>query len=316
MKVIVIDDMRTNCQMAEYYLSSIPDISIETFTDPQKALDWCEHNVADLVFVDFVMPKIDGLGFIKILRGRKEYDGVPIVMITADEKSDTLHTALDSGATDFVRKPVPSHEIVARARSLLKLRAYTLELYRMATTDYLTGAFNRRHFMELARRETDRASRYDWPISLIAMDIDHFKRINDTHGHDIGDEALRAFTRACQEALRPYDIFGRLGGEEFAVLVPHSTLTVAAEVAERLRQAVASIRVPLPQEGTLAFTCSQGVSRWLVGEKTVEKALSRADAALYDAKHGGRNRVVCDYSTESDTASPAHTAPPEHETAP
>jgi diguanylate cyclase (GGDEF)-like protein/PAS domain S-box-containing protein len=167
------------------------------------------------------------------------------------------------------------------------------ELRRLATTDALTGTLNRRQFMIVAGLELERAQRHLRPLSVLMLDIDHFKRINDGHGHAVGDEALRLFASACAGILRENDVFGRLGGEEFAILLPETAQDRAADVAERLREKVASLRVPTPGAVLgLGFTTSIGVTQMRVEDATIDVALMRADEALYRAKNSGRDRVI------------------------
>lgn len=170
----------------------------------------------------------------------------------------------------------------------------------LATTDPLTGVTNRRHFLELSRHEVLRGRRKENLPSVLMVDLDFFKRINDTCGHATGDRVLMEFSLCCEHGIRNSDIFGRLGGEEFAVLLPELDLEAAAETAERLRKSVAALPVPAPG-GEVHFSASFGVARVLPGEATVEQALHRADVALYRAKNGGRNRVeiYSDENTES-----------------
>jgi diguanylate cyclase (GGDEF)-like protein len=170
------------------------------------------------------------------------------------------------------------------------------ELEVLASSDSLTGSANQRHFMQLAGLELGHAQRMERSFSLLALDIDHFKRINDTHGHAMGDAALKAFVAACRLALREYDILGRLGGEEFGVALPNTGADGAIVIAERLRAQVADIRLPLPKGGDLSFTVSVGVASLAPGqdpdETTVAHLLEKADAALYRSKSEGRNRVT------------------------
>jgi diguanylate cyclase (GGDEF)-like protein/PAS domain S-box-containing protein len=165
------------------------------------------------------------------------------------------------------------------------------ELRRLATTDVLTGAFNRRHFMEAAAVEVDRARRHGHPLVALMLDIDHFKRINDTYGHPVGDVAIKALSDTCTREIRLEDVLGRMGGEEFAIVLTETDLAGALLVAERLRQAIADIRIPTEQ-GVVAFTTSIGVSERLEGDTTIDAMLSRADMALYSAKRSGRNKVA------------------------
>jgi diguanylate cyclase (GGDEF)-like protein len=171
------------------------------------------------------------------------------------------------------------------------------ELEEWATLDALTGVANLRHFHQLAGLELDHAHRMGRSISLLALDIDHFKAINDKWGHATGDEALKAFTAACRKALREPDILGRVGGEEFAVALPNTRTDEAQMIAERLRRQVEAVSVPLAQGGAVSFTVSVGVATSLPTERTnsqrpnIRTLLALADAALYRSKAAGRNRI-------------------------
>jgi diguanylate cyclase (GGDEF)-like protein/PAS domain S-box-containing protein len=165
------------------------------------------------------------------------------------------------------------------------------ELRRLATTDPLTGALNRRAFMEAARGNLNRAVRYPEPLSVLLADIDHFKKVNDTHGHATGDETLKLFVAVVQGSLRETDVLGRMGGEEFAILLPHTAPDDALVLANRLRESLAAIAVPCPT-GTFHFTVSMGLSAFQTHGDTIDALLQAADEALYAAKAQGRNRVV------------------------
>ena len=166
-----------------------------------------------------------------------------------------------------------------------------MELTRQARIDYLTGLCNRRHFMERAEQELHRANRYSNKLSLLMLDIDHFKQINDRHGHKVGDVVLKTLAMICQSTLRDVDILGRLGGEEFAVLLPETDSTVAIDVAERLREAIAKTKVPLEEGLPVQFRVSIGVSSKTSSDDNIDVLINRADSALYQAKNSGRNKV-------------------------
>ena len=178
------------------------------------------------------------------------------------------------------------HEISARKRLEEKLR-------RLATTDALTGAANRRYFFEIARREMKRSHRNMMPLSVLMLDIDHFKQLNDSYGHHIGDLALAEVVRVCQASIRVSDLVARMGGEEFAVLLPETGTVQAQLLAERLRRSIAEISLETSQ-GRVTFTTSIGLAEFVKTDPSLENSLKRADRALYRAKESGRNRVVVD----------------------
>jgi diguanylate cyclase (GGDEF)-like protein/PAS domain S-box-containing protein len=181
--------------------------------------------------------------------------------------------------------------LVLAVRDITEHKAMEARLRHLASTDPLTGISNRRHFVERGRSEVSRSRRYDAPLTVMMLDVDHFKRINDTYGHDVGDQALKALTALCSDALRTSDLIGRLGGEEFALLLPSTALPGAMILAERIRVRIEQMRLETPTD-ELAFTVSLGVCALHADDDGFDALLNRADKALYAAKHGGRNRVV------------------------
>ncbi|MCP3405570.1 GGDEF domain-containing protein [Bradyrhizobium sp. CCGB01] len=177
-------------------------------------------------------------------------------------------------------------------RALQQLQLSNQRLERLAATDPLTGAGNRRHFIEHIGHEIARAKRSGAPLSLLSIDLDHFKYINDSRGHSVGDEVLRAFVRKCLEAIRPYDSIARVGGEEFMVLLPGATLDAACAVAERLRSAIARAAFDVGAQQSVGVTISVGVSEFGRDGDTLDGFLNVADQRLYRAKYEGRNRVI------------------------
>jgi diguanylate cyclase (GGDEF)-like protein len=173
------------------------------------------------------------------------------------------------------------------------------ELFSQATTDALTGISNRRHFFMQAEREWGRAQRFTRPFSAMMIDIDHFKAVNDQHGHQAGDSVLQAFVKRAVESLRQSDVIGRLGGEEFAVMMPETDRAAAIAAAERLREHVAERPLIIEHE-IMTVTVSVGVASFRADDRSLDTFLNRADAALYRAKNGGRNRVeVADPAPEN-----------------
>jgi len=170
-------------------------------------------------------------------------------------------------------------------------RAMEEELERQAHTDSLTGATGRSHFLALAEQELARTHRYGHPLALLMLDIDHFKEVNDTHGHPAGDLALQMLVQICRQKLRDVDILGRLGGEEFCILMPETGSEQAFQAAERLRQAISEVEIPLEQKPPLHLTVSIGVAILGDADASVSMLLSHVDQALYEAKQTGRNKV-------------------------
>jgi len=178
----------------------------------------------------------------------------------------------------------------ALVRDISKNRKTEEELLRLASTDPLTGAFNRREFTAIAEREALRANRYHHPLSVLMLDLDHFKRLNDTYGHSAGDKALQRFTMICTNVLRNVDVFGRWGGEEFVALLPETDIQGATVIAERLRKLTADNLLTY-NDHKISFTASIGIAEFKDGETSIDGVLSRADNAVYDAKKAGRDRI-------------------------
>ncbi|PCJ68850.1 MAG: diguanylate cyclase response regulator [Rhodobiaceae bacterium] len=219
--------------------------------------------------------------------------GIYCIAVTAGERIQTVAEALDSGADDFIRKPYEELELNARVRAASRTVLLQQKLTRLALTDALTGVANRRAFMERLGAEVSRAHRHGNTLSVIMADIDHFKRVNDTYGHAAGDVVICDTVTRMGTGTRQSDLLGRLGGEEFAVLLPETDAKAAMALAEKMRKAVDAETFQVADGCALPVSISLGVAQWTDDDKSAEDLLSRADHALYLSKEAGRNRVSC-----------------------
>ena len=251
-----------------------------------------------MAILDWMMPGIDGLGVCDAVR-RNAVNYVYIILLTAKDRREDMVAALDGGVDDFLTKPLDQTELRVRLRSgerVLELEERLLRsqeaLRHQAQHDHLTGLWNRGRIFDELSAQLKRAVRERRPVAVALGDLDHFKQVNDTLGHATGDLVLESAAKSLQSALRSYDTVGRIGGEEFLLLLPGCELPEAMDIAERARAAVAATPVAGPA-GPIQATMSLGVACHRPGETASGVALvEAADLALYRAKAGGRNRVA------------------------
>jgi two-component system cell cycle response regulator len=248
------------------------------------------------------LESFDALRLCSQLRSLDRTRSVPVLAITEPDNSARMLRGLEIGVNDYLMRPIDKNELLARARSQVRKRRYTERLrdnvqisIEMAITDALTGLFNRRYMENHLGTLVEQASARGKPLALLALDIDHFKSINDTHGHDAGDDVLRDFALRIKRSIRGIDLACRCGGEEFIIVMPETDMAVAASVAERLRRRIATEPFAI-SEGTrtIPVTLSIGIATLRERDDTPAGLLKRADQALYRAKRDGRNRVVPD----------------------
>lgn len=248
-----------------------------------------------LAILDWMMPGTDGVDLCRELRKREMGSYIYTLLLTAKAEKEDLLKGLDAGADDYLVKPFDLMELQARLRSGERIIALQDQLIaarevmrEQATRDALTGAWNRRAILEILQRDFHRSRRESRPLVTLMLDLDHFKRINDTLGHQAGDAVLREVANRLLSVLRPYDALGRYGGEEFVVVVPGCDAASAVNLAERLRHSVVVTPIPTSSE-SIPVTLSLGVAN-LADDPNPESLLQRADEALYRAKNAGRNR--------------------------
>jgi len=259
----------------------------------------------DVVLCDVEMPGLDGEKLLQIKESRADVREVPLLFLSATTDLDRQVRLIEAGACDSIVKPFHPSELVARLRLHLKIKLLQCELRekneqlsRLSTTDPLTGLRNRRYVDEILNVEVLRARRYQSPLSLLMADLDHFKRVNDEHGHQAGDAVLRGVADVLRSNLRATDVGGRYGGEEFIVILAQNSIEGATRFAERWHQTVEATRFSIPDGREVEATISIGVASYHGGEQTASGLIAEADSALYAAKQAGRNQVRVENSPE------------------
>jgi diguanylate cyclase (GGDEF)-like protein len=278
---------------------------IEVTAAPDGAAAWralADGPAPELAIIDWMMPGLDGIEICRRIRQEPRLAAMYVLLLTGRGSRTDLVVGLDAGADDYMIKPIDTEEL--RARVQVGIRVATLQarladrlsdlqtasehLARLVSTDVLTDVFTRRTWFERAAAEFLRSRRYGRGFSLMVMDLDFFKRVNDTFGHEAGDRLLRAFADVLRVECRKSDILGRLGGEEFALLAPETPQMAAQHLADRIRDVCRTLVVESPA-GQVRCSCSIGISEVAWDDENIEDTLRRADAALYEAKRSGRD---------------------------
>ncbi len=297
-RVLIVDDdlgigdsMRQFIEMAGYEATSVQSA--------EDALEFLANNRMEILITDIMLPGIDGLELTDLVK--REHD-IDVIVMTGYSEDYSYEEAINKGASDFVFKPVRYEELLLRLkrvineRQLTKERVYMLKrLQKLAITDALTSLYNSRHFYSQIELEVDRSNRYGHPLSLLLMDIDHFKDYNDSYGHLEGNKVLQRIGGVIRSCLRKMDSAYRYGGEEFTVILPETSGDEAEIVAQRIRSAVAEETFAPSPDQSVSVTISVGVTQYRLKEE-VSAFVQRADSAMYASKKDGRNRVSCLYS--------------------
>jgi two-component system cell cycle response regulator len=275
---------------------------VKAVTNGREALDALRARFYPILLTDWEMPEIDGLGVVRAVRDGSWPGYIFTILLTGRDTRESVLTGLEEGADDYLTKPVDQAELLARIKSgrriaelEQRLRAAEHAATRLSLTDTLTGLPNRRYLNENLRGEIERARRFGHSLSLVLTDIDHFKRVNDTHGHATGDLVLRAFGELLADTVRrDVDWVVRYGGEEYLIILPETGMDGAMVIAEKLRAATESLRIDVA-DAAIHLTASFGVvtTRPAAGSPMDPEALiATADERLYASKHGGRNLVT------------------------
>lgn len=291
--ILIVDDTSLNNKIMRDIL--IDKYEVLVATSGEEALSIAISEKVDLILLDVIMPGMDGYETCRKLKDDPKTRNIPVIFVSAANNERDEIKGLEIGAIDYIIKPSSPAIINARVKNHLELKKYRDILEQLSLIDGLTGIANRRHFDETLEKEWRLALANDNMISLILLDIDFFKKFNDHYGHLVGDDCLRKVVKVLIEALkRDGDFLARYGGEEFAVILPSTSMEKAWNISERLRTNVESLKIAHQESKVSEYvTVSIGVATIKAnGNMAPDRLIEKADYALYQAKHEGRNRVV------------------------
>ncbi|HEY6043882.1 MAG TPA: diguanylate cyclase [Nitrosospira sp.] len=286
--ILVVDDDPDKAHLLEFALQ-MAGYDVRIAWNGEEGLAVIDSYQPDLVIADVMMPLVDGYELARRIRANPKTRFIPVILQTAGRhNAEDLRRGSEVGALGYITDPTDLDLLLARASTLLDFKSYLDSCEEAAFTDHLTGLANRRRFERQLDREVARTQRYGHTFSLLMLDIDHFKLVNDNFGHEAGDQTLTRLGRVLQQGTRGIDLAARIGGEEFAIILTETEMAGALEVAERLRVAIKGMDIP--NVGTI--TASFGVAECSVGAVSSRELVAAADAALYEAKGQGRDCVA------------------------
>jgi two-component system, cell cycle response regulator len=299
-RILIVDDRRSSHERLAALIAAEHTADVET--NPHEALFRAADGNYDLLIISLGLENFDGLRLCSQVRSLERTRSLPVLIIAEAEDNARLLRGLEIGVNDYLVRPIDKNEMFARVRTQVRKKRYTERLrdnfqlsMEAAITDSLTGLHNRRYMESHLGTLVEEAASRGKPLSLLILDIDYFKSINDGYGHDAGDDVLREFATRVRKSIRGIDLACRYGGEEFVVVMPETDVTVAGVVAERIRRRIAGEPFAIQKgSGAIDVTISIGIAALHAADDTAETILKRADQALYRAKRDGRNRVVAD----------------------
>ncbi|GHF93295.1 hypothetical protein GCM10017161_22000 [Thalassotalea marina] len=298
--ILAVDDAKDSLMLLEFDLAE-SGYRVITAESGELALEIIKETDVSLVLLDIHMPGISGIDTLKRMQQEQAMQNVPVIMLSASGEEDAIVTALELGADDYITKPYIPKVLLARINNALRYMEKTKLLELLAKTDSLTGLNNRGAFQELSNACINQAQRENNVISFAMLDIDFFKNVNDKYGHDVGDKALVEFAAILKKTFRCYDVIGRVGGEEFAVCMPNTTIDEAYLACERCRATVESRIIQVDKDDkTIEFniTASIGITSSVGKSIHYDELVKNADSALYQAKRNGRNQTMLDGTVE------------------
>jgi two-component system, sensor histidine kinase ChiS len=292
--ILIVDDEVTNIRVLQNFLS-LENYRFDYAIHGIQAIDMLESQEFDLVLLDIMMPRMSGYEVLSHIRKTRTAYELPVLMLTAGKQSREMMAAFQAGANDYLTKPIDRLELIARIKTQLSLSHAVdtaLKNVNLANTDELTGLYNRRFMIHAGNREFTSTILLNRPLSVIMLDIDFFKDVNDRYGHAAGDRILQHLADIIRNNIRGIDVAVRYGGEEFVVILPGTTGKGAEQAAEKVRNLVEKSRVSTSDNQIMTYTVSFGVASFHDPESCFEDLLKEADRMLYQSKKTGRNKVT------------------------
>ncbi|NRB39083.1 MAG: diguanylate cyclase [Pseudomonadales bacterium] len=284
--ILLVDDAPANVQMLADILKD--DYTLKVATSGERALELAvTEPMPDLILLDILMPDMNGFEVCNRLKSNARLRDIPVIFVTGKDIEEGEELGLEMGAVDYITKPLRPAVVWARVRTHITIKQQRDKLTQMALTDQLTAIYNRHYLIDAAKKKIFSSRRHQHPLSLIMIDVDFFKAVNDHHGHPVGDAVLKAIAALLQAGTRQEDVLARFGGEEFVLLLEMCDLRGAMDKAELLRQGLEKLK-----PAGLHVTASFGVTELADTDSGFEDFLKRADDAVYQAKENGRNTVV------------------------
>ncbi len=295
--ILVVDDTEMNIDVLVELLDDKYEVSVAL--DGKSALEVVAQEKINLILLDIMMPNMDGYEVCKVLKENEQTKDIPIIFLTAKADEDSIEKAYDMGGIDYVSKPFKPKELMARIKTVLQLQSLILELKAskeelklLSSIDPMTQLYNRRYFSKISKHILDLSKREKTKLSLLMIDIDNFKKINDTYGHQVGDDVIISLAKKLEKYTRASDIICRFGGEEFVILLPETSIDGATIISEKIREVISDEVINFSHKEKLKFTISIGLTQ--IKNETdmnIDVLINRADKALYDAKNSGKNKV-------------------------
>ncbi len=290
-KVLIVDDHIANVDLLSIILAD--EYEVDKAYNSEEFWRCLKEDIPDVVLMDILMPDESGFSLIAKLQEIEPYKDIPVIFLSAKDESIDVMNGFETGGYDYIKKPYDIIELLARVKSAIKKNNKMLIMKEQALTDPLTGLFNRRYFFDRLTAEREKAKREKRPLTLAMLDIDFFKNINDTWGHQAGDLALKVFAHHIRSSIRPYDIAARYGGEEFVILFDGIYKSQSIQIIERIKTALKSENINYENANfRLKFSAGIVDNKDITTDSSNDNFIKIADARLYEAKSAGRDRII------------------------